>query len=169
MILDPVTLKHTATVSDAKRMMKEFRIGGIPVVDSSGELLGIVTNRDLRFVKKNSLSVEDVMTRDGLIVTKENTTLSQAEDILQKHKIEKLPVVDDHNHLVGLITYRDIIKVRVQPNSNKDSYGRLRVAAAVGVTLDALDRVDALVEAGVDAVVVDTAHGHTKGVVNTLK
>ena len=169
MILDPVTLKHTATVSDAKRMMKEFRIGGIPVVDSSGELLGIVTNRDLRFVKNDSLSVEEVMTGDGLVVTKENTTLAQAEDILQKHKIEKLPVVDDCNHLVGLITYRDIIKVRVQPNSNKDSYGRLRVAAAVGVTLDALDRVDALVEAGVDAVVVDTAHGHTEGVVNTLK
>ena len=169
MILDPVTLKHTATVSDAKRMMKEFRIGGIPVVDSSGELLGIVTNRDLRFVKNDSLSVEEVMTGDGLVVTKENTTLAQAEDILQKHKIEKLPVVDDLNHLVGLITYRDIIKVRVQPNSNKDSYGRLRVAAAVGVTLDALDRVDALVEAGVDAIVVDTAHGHTEGVVNTLK
>ncbi len=169
MILDPVTLKHTATVSDAKRMMKEFRIGGIPVVDSSGELLGIVTNRDLRFVKNDSLSVEEVMTGDGLVVTKENTTLAQAEDILQKHKIEKLPVVDDLNHLVGLITYRDIIKVRVQPNSNKDSYGRLRVAAAVGVTLDALDRVDALVEAGVDAIVLDTAHGHTEGVVNTLK
>ena len=169
MILDPVTLKHTATVSDAKRMMKEFRIGGIPVVDSSGELLGIVTNRDLRFVKNDNLSVADVMTGDGLIVTKENTTLAQAEDILQKHKIEKLPVVDDRNHLVGLITYRDIIKVRVQPNSNKDSYGRLRVAAAVGVTSDALDRVEALVEAGVDAVVVDTAHGHTKGVVNILK
>ena len=100
--------------------MKEFRIGGIPVVDVSGKLLGIVTNRDLRFVKKDSLSVEDVMTGDGLVVTKENTTLAQAEDILQKHKIEKLPVVDDHNHLVGLITYRDIIKVRVQPNSNKD-------------------------------------------------
>ena len=169
MILDPVTLKHTATVSDAKRMMKEFRIGGIPVVDSSGELLGIVTNRDLRFVKNDSLSVEEVMTGDGLVVTKENTTLAQAEDILQKHKIEKLPVVDDLNHLVGLITYRDIIKVRVQPNSNKDSYGRLRVAAAVGVTSDALDRVDALVEAGVDAIVLDTAHGHTEGVVNTLK
>ena len=169
MILDPVTLKHTATVSDAKRMMKEFRIGGIPVVDSSGELLGIVTNRDLRFVKNDSLSVEEVMTGDGLVVTKENTTLAQAEDILQKHKIEKLPVVDDLNHLVGLITYRDIIKVRVQPNSNKDSYGRLRVAAAVGVTLYALDRVDALVEAGVDAIVLDTAHGHTEGVVNTLK
>ncbi|MDG2164426.1 MAG: IMP dehydrogenase [Flavobacteriales bacterium] len=169
MILDPVTLKHTAKVSDAKRMMKEFRIGGIPVVNDTGELLGIVTNRDLRFVKNDNLSVADVMTGDGLIVTKENTTLAQAEDILQKHKIEKLPVVDDRNHLVGLITYRDIIKVRVQPNSNKDSYGRLRVAAAVGVTSDALDRVEALVEAGVDAVVVDTAHGHTKGVVNTLK
>ncbi len=169
MILDPVTLKHTAKVFDAKRMMKEFRIGGIPVVNDTGELLGIVTNRDLRFVKNDNLSVADVMTGDGLIVTKENTTLAQAEDILQKHKIEKLPVVDDRNHLVGLITYRDIIKVRVQPNSNKDSYGRLRVAAAVGVTSDALDRVEALVEAGVDAVVVDTAHGHTKGVVNTLK
>ena len=169
MILDPVTLKHTAKVSDAKLMMKEFRIGGIPVVNSSGKLLGIVTNRDLRFVKNDSQSVEDIMTSDGLVVTKENTTLSQAEDILQKHKIEKLPVVDDHNHLVGLITYRDIIKVRVQPNSNKDSYGRLRVAAAVGVTLDALDRVEALVEADVDAVVIDTAHGHTKGVLNTLK
>lgn len=169
MILDPVTLKHTAKVSDAKRMMKEFRIGGIPVVNDTGELLGIVTNRDLRFVKNDNLSVADVMTGDGLIVTKENTTLAQAEDILQKHKIEKLPVVDDRNHLVGLITYRDIIKVRVQPNSNKDSYGRLRVAAAVGVTSDALDRVEALVEAGVDAVVVDTAHGHTKGVVNNLK
>ena len=169
MILDPVTLKHTAKVSDAKRMMKEFRIGGIPVVNDTGELLGIVTNRDLRFVKNDNLSIADVMTGDGLIVTKENTTLAQAEDILQKHKIEKLPVVDDRNHLVGLITYRDIIKVRVQPNSNKDTYGRLRVAAAVGVTSDALDRVEALVEAGVDAVVVDTAHGHTKGVVNTLK
>ena len=169
MILDPVTLKHTAKVFDAKRMMKEFRIGGIPVVNDTGELLGIVTNRDLRFVKNDNLSVADVMTGDGLIVTKENTTLAQAEDILQKHKIEKLPVVDGRHHLIGLITYRDIIKVRVQPNSNKDSFGRLRVAAAVGVTSDALDRVEALVEAGVDAVVVDTAHGHTKGVVNTLK
>ena len=169
MILDPVTLSHTSKVSDAKRMMKEFSIGGIPVVDSDGKLLGIVTNRDLRFIKNNKLSVEDVMTKDGLIITKENTTLAQAEDILQKHKIEKLPVVDDDNYLVGLITYRDIIKVRVQPNSNKDTYGRLRVAAAVGVTADAIDRVDALVDAGVDAVIVDTAHGHTKGVVDTLK
>ena len=169
MILDPVTLSHTSKVSDAKRMMKEFRIGGIPVVDVDAKLLGIVTNRDLRFIKNDKLSVEDVMTKEGLVVTKENTTLAQAEDILQKHKIEKLPVVDDNNVLVGLITYRDIIKVRVQPNANKDSYGRLRVSAGVGVTPDVMDRVDALVDSGVDAVIVDTAHGHTKGVVDTLK
>jgi len=150
-------------------MMKEFRIGGIPVVDVDAKLLGIVTNRDLRFIKNDKLSVEDVMTKEGLVVTKENTTLAQAEDILQKHKIEKLPVVDDNNVLVGLITYRDIIKVRVQPNANKDSYGRLRVSAGVGVTADVIDRVDALVDSGVDAVIVDTAHGHTKGVVDTLK
>ncbi len=169
MILDPVTLLHTAKVADAKKMMKEFRIGGIPVIDTDGKLIGIVTNRDLRFVKDNTLSVNDVMTKDGLIVTKENTTLAQAEEILQKHKIEKLPVVDENNVLVGLITYRDIIKVRVQPNANKDTFGRLRVAAGVGVTGDVMDRVNALVGAGVDAVIVDTAHGHTKGVVDTLK
>lgn len=169
MILDPVTLSHTSTVGDAKRMMKEFSIGGIPVVDDHRKLIGIVTNRDLRFVKDNTLSVNDVMTKKGLVVTKENTTLSQAEEILQHHKIEKLPVVDKDNILVGLITYRDIIKVRVQPNSNKDSFGRLRVAAAVGVTGDVMDRVNALVTAGVDAIIVDTAHGHTKGVVDTLK
>lgn len=169
MILDPVTLSNGSKVADAKRMMKEFRIGGIPVIDADSKLLGIVTNRDLRFVKNNNLAIEDVMTKEGLIVTKENTTLAQAEDILQNHKIEKLPVVDDHNVLIGLITYRDIIKVRVQPNANKDKFGRLRVAAGVGVTLDVMDRVDALVNAGVDAVIVDTAHGHTKGVVDTLK
>jgi IMP dehydrogenase len=169
MILDPVTLSHTSTVADAKMMMKEFSIGGIPVVDDNRKLIGIVTNRDLRFVKDNTLSVNDVMTKKGLVVTKENTTLSQAEEILQDHKIEKLPVVDKDNILVGLITYRDIIKVRVQPNSNKDSFGRLRVAAAVGVTGDVMDRVNALVTAGVDAIIVDTAHGHTKGVVDTLK
>ena len=169
MILDPVTLLHTSKVADAKKMMKDFRIGGIPVVDSEGKLIGIVTNRDLRFVKDNTLSVDDVMTKEGLIVTKEKTSLAQAEEILQKHKIEKLPVVNEDNVLVGLITYRDIIKVRVQPNANKDTYGRLRVAAGVGVTGDVMERVNALVEAGVDAVVVDTAHGHTKGVVDTLK
>ena len=169
MILDPVTLSNGSKVADAKRMMKEFRIGGIPVIDADSKLLGIVTNRDLRFVKNNNLAIEDVMTKEGLIVTKENTTLAQAEGILQNHKIEKLPVVDDNNVLIGLITYRDIIKVRVQPNANKDKFGRLRVAAGVGVTLDVMDRVDALVNAGVDAVIVDTAHGHTKGVVDTLK
>ena len=169
MILDPVTLSHTSKVADAKKIMKEFRIGGIPVVDPKGKLIGIVTNRDLRFIKDNNLSVDDVMTKEGLIVTKENTSLAQAEEILQQHKIEKLPVVNEDNVLVGLITYRDIIKVRVQPNANKDTYGRLRVAAGVGVTGDVMERVNALVEAGVDAVIVDTAHGHTKGVVDTLK
>ena len=169
MILDPVTLSHTSKVADAKKIMKEFRIGGIPVVDLKGKLIGIVTNRDLRFIKDNNLSVDDVMTKEGLIVTKENTSLAQAEEILQQHKIEKLPVVNEDNVLVGLITYRDIIKVRVQPNANKDTYGRLRVAAGVGVTGDVMERVNALVEAGVDAVIVDTAHGHTKGVVDTLK
>ena len=169
MILDPVTLLHTAKVADAKKMMKEFRIGGIPVIDSEGKLIGIVTNRDLRFVKDNNLSVNDVMTKENLIVTKEKTSLAQAEEILQQHKIEKLPVVDKNNKLVGLITYRDIIKVRVQPNANKDTFGRLMVAAGVGVTADVMDRVNALVDAGVDAVIVDTAHGHTKGVVDTLQ
>jgi IMP dehydrogenase len=169
MILDPVTLLHTSKVADAKKMMNDYRIGGIPVVDRDGKLIGIVTNRDLRFIKDNTLSVDDVMTKEGLIVTKKNTSLAQAEEILQKHKIEKLPVVDENNVLVGLITYRDIIKVRVQPNANKDSFGRLRVAAGVGVTGDVMERVNALVVAGVDAVVLDTAHGHTKGVVDTLK
>ena len=169
MILDPVTLLHTAKVADAKKMMKEFRIGGIPVIDSEGKLIGIVTNRDLRFVKDNNLSVNDVMTKENLIVTKEKTSLAQAEEILQQHKIEKLPVVDKNNKLVGLITYRDIIKVRVQPNANKDTFGRLMVAAGVGVTADVMDRVNALVDAGVDAVIVDTAHGHTRGVVDTLR
>ncbi len=169
MILDPVTLQHNSTVKDAKQMMKEYRIGGIPVVDNKNTLIGIVTNRDLRFINDPKLSLNEVMTKDGLIVTQENTTLVQAEKILQKHKIEKLPVVDENHQLIGLITYRDIIKVRIQPNANKDNFGRLRVAAAVGVTPDVLIRVTALIDAGVDAVVVDTAHGHTKGVVDTLK
>jgi IMP dehydrogenase len=150
-------------------MMKEYRIGGIPVVDDKNILIGIVTNRDLRFINDTKLSLDDVMTKDGLIVTEENTTLVQAEKILQKHKIEKLPVVDENHQLIGLITYRDIIKVRIQPNANKDNFGRLRVAAAVGVTSDVLIRVTALVDSGVDAIVLDTAHGHTKGVVDTLK
>jgi IMP dehydrogenase len=169
MILDPVTLKQNATVKDAKLMMKEFRIGGIPVIDDNNTLVGIVTNRDLRFINDSNLTLNEVMTKDDLIVTQENTTLAQAEKILQKHKIEKLPVIDENGQLIGLITYRDIIKVRIQPNANKDSFGRLRVAAGVGVTPDILIRVSALVNAGVDAVVVDTAHGHTKGVVDSLR
>ncbi|MAZ30940.1 MAG: IMP dehydrogenase [Flavobacteriales bacterium] len=169
MILDPVTLKQNATVKDAKLMMKEFRIGGIPVIDDNNTLVGIVTNRDLRFINDSKLTLNEVMTKDDLIVTQENTTLAQAEKILQKHKIEKLPVVDENGQLIGLITYRDIIKVRIQPNANKDSFGRLRVAAGVGVTPDILIRVSALVNAGVDAVVLDTAHGHTKGVVDSLR
>jgi IMP dehydrogenase len=169
MILDPVTLKQNATVKDAKLMMKEFRIGGIPVIDDNNTLVGIVTNRDLRFINDSKLTLNEVMTKDDLIVTQENTTLAQAEKILQKHKIEKLPVIDENGQLIGLITYRDIIKVRIQPNANKDSFGRLRVAAGVGVTPDILIRVSALVNAGVDAVVVDTAHGHTKGVVDSLR
>lgn len=169
MILDPVTLKEDAHVSDALQLMSENKIGGIPVVDENMILKGIVTNRDLRFEKNKSRPIKEVMTSENIITTTENTDLSVAEDILQENKIEKLPVVDENNKLIGLITFRDIIKVKEHPNSCKDSYGRLRVAAAVGVTHDTLQRVDALVEAGVDAIVIDTAHGHTEGVVVKLK
>ena len=169
MILDPVTLKKDAIVSDALQLMKENKIGGIPVVDSDKTLIGIVTNRDLRFEKDKKRPIVEVMTSENIITTTENTDLSTAEDILQANKIEKLPVVDSYNKLIGLITFRDIIKVREHPLSCKDQYGRLRVAAAVGVTNDTLERVDALVEAGVDAIVIDTAHGHTMGVVTKLK
>lgn len=169
MILDPVTLKEDAVVSDALQLMSENKIGGIPVVDDNSILKGIVTNRDLRFEKNKSRPINEVMTKDNIITTSENTSLSVAEDILQENKIEKLPVVDANNKLIGLITFRDIIKVKEHPNSCKDQYGRLRVAAAVGVTHDTLERVDALVEAGVDAIVIDTAHGHTEGVVVKLK
>jgi IMP dehydrogenase len=169
MILDPVTLSKDARVSDALQLMKENKIGGIPVVDEHGILKGIVTNRDLRFEKNHSRPINEVMTSENIITTGENTDLSTAEDILQENKIEKLPVVDANNKLIGLITFRDIIKVKEHPNSCKDTYGRLRVAAAVGVTHDTLERVDALVGAGVDAIVIDTAHGHTKGVVDKLK
>lgn len=169
MIIDPVTLPLTATVGDAKKAMKEFNIGGIPVVDENQILKGIVTNRDLRFEKLNSRSITEVMTSQNLVTAGEGTTLDIAEEILQKNKIEKLPVVDTNNKLIGLITFRDITKLTQKPNANKDKFGRLRVAAALGVTADAVERATALVKAGVDAVIIDTAHGHTKGVVEVLK
>ncbi len=169
MILDPVTLPLTATVLDAKASMKEHGIGGIPIVDKEGKLAGIVTNRDLRFEKRNDRMITEVMTSENLVTAPAGITLAEAEDILQAHKIEKLPVVDEKQQLVGLITFRDITKLTQKPIANKDKYGRLLVAAAVGVTADAVDRVSALVAAGVDAVVIDTAHGHSKGVVGVLK
>ena len=169
MIQDPVTLLEKATVADALKNMKEFKIGGIPVVSASNELVGIVTNRDLRFEKNMKRPVTEVMTKENVITVKQGTDLKKAEAILKEYKIEKLPVVDKNNKLVGLITYKDIIKVKVHPNACKDNFGRLRVAAAVGITADTLERVDALVKAGVDAVVIDTAHGHSKGVIETLK
>jgi IMP dehydrogenase len=169
MILDPVTLHENALVKDARLSMKENSIGGIPIINDNKILVGIVTNRDLRFEKNLNRPIREVMTSKDLVTALDGTTLSEAEDILQERKIEKLPVVDVNNKLIGLITYRDIIKVKEHPNSCKDSFGRLRVAAAVGVTDDTMERVDALVEAGVDAIVIDTAHGHTLGVVEKLK
>lgn len=169
MIIDPVTLPLTATVGDAKQVMREYSIGGIPVVDENQTLKGIVTNRDLRFEKNNTRSILEVMTTENLVTAGEGTTLEVAEGILQKNKIEKLPVVNADYKLVGLITFRDITKLTQKPIANKDRFGRLRVAAALGVTADAVDRATALVAAGVDAVIIDTAHGHTKGVVDVLK
>lgn len=169
MILDPVTLGENALVRDAKNMMSEFRIGGIPIVNDDKKLIGIITNRDLRFEKNDDRPLREIMTRENLITTHENTSLQQAEVILQEYKIEKLPVVSNDNTLIGLITYRDITKLQVKPNACKDNYGRLRVAAAVGVTDDVLERVTALVESNVDAVIIDTAHGHTRGVVSALE
>ncbi len=169
MIIDPVTISADARVKDALDLMEENSIGGIPVVDDNKVLLGIVTNRDLRFEKEINRPIVEVMTSDNVITAKQGTTLTGAEQILQEYKIEKLPVVDDNNKLIGLITFRDIIKVKEHPFSCKDTFGRLRVAAAVGVTNDTIERVDALVEAGVDAIIIDTAHGHTQGVVTKLK
>jgi len=169
MIIDPVTLPLTATVGDAKQVMREYSIGGIPVVDENQILKGIVTNRDLRFEKNNARSILEVMTTEKLVTAGEGTTLEVAEGILQKNKIEKLPVVNADYKLVGLITFRDITKLTQKPIANKDRFGRLRVAAALGVTADAVQRAGALVAAGVDAVIIDTAHGHTKGVVDVLK
>ena len=169
MIQDPVTLSVDAVVSDALKLMAEFKIGGIPVVDANNLLVGIVTNRDLRFQKNMSCPVKDIMTSKNIITTPENTSLETAREILQQYKIEKLPVVNAKNELKGLITYKDITKVILKPNACKDKFGRLRVAAGVGVTADVMERVDALYKAGVDAIVIDTAHGHSKGVIETLK
>jgi len=169
MILDPVTLTLTSLVSDAKSSMEKHSIGGIPIIDQGGELKGIVTNRDLRFERNNKRPITEVMTSKNLITAKKGTSLGDAEEILQKHKIEKLPVVDSNNKLVGLITFRDITKHSSKPIANKDTYGRLRVAAAVGVSGDVMDRTKALVNAQVDAIVIDTAHGHTEGVSDVVK
>jgi IMP dehydrogenase len=168
MIIDPVVLSESAVVADALQLMKEYKIGGIPVVDGQRKLVGIITNRDLRFEKRLDKPVREVMTSEHLITTTE-TNLAKAEAILQEYKIEKLPVVDQNYRLVGLITYKDIIKNKLRPNACKDDFGRLRVAAAVGVTPDTLERVEALKNAGVDAVIIDTAHGHSKGVIGMLQ
>ncbi|MBI4930901.1 MAG: IMP dehydrogenase [Bacteroidetes bacterium] len=169
MITDPVTLTESATVQDALRLMKENKIGGIPIVKKNKELAGIVTNRDLRFEKEMSRHIVEVMSKDNLITAKMGTDLKKAEIILRENKIEKLPILDSHHKLVGLITFKDIMKVKSRPNSTKDEFGRLRVAAAVGANTETLERVEALVKAGVDAVVVDTAHGHSKGVIDAVK
>jgi len=169
MIIDPVTILPTQNVSDALGMMSQFKIGGIPVVSENNKLVGIVTNRDLRFEQRLHLPISEIMTKENLVTAPPTTTLEQAADILQKHKIEKLLIVDEKGKLVGLITYKDITKATDRPNSCKDSQGRLRVAAGVGVTNDVFERMEALVSAGVDAIVIDTAHGHSKGVISTLK
>jgi IMP dehydrogenase len=169
MILDPITLNEEALVGDALRLMAENKIGGIPVISKERKLKGIVTNRDLRFEKKLNKKIAEVMTTENLVTANEDVDLVKAENILQNHKIEKLPVIDENDFLVGLITFKDIIKVKQHPNSCKDEFGRLRVAAAVGVSKDTFDRIEALVKSSVDAIVIDTAHGHSKGVINLLK
>ena len=169
MIYDPVTIKRGSTVADALALMAEYKIGGIPVVDDGGYLVGIVTNRDLRFERDLDKRIDEVMTKDNIVTTDQATDLEAAAQILQEHKIEKLPVVDKDNRLVGLITYKDITKAKDKPMACKDSKGRLRVAAGVGVTVDTLQRMKALVEAGADAIVIDTAHGHSKYVIEKLK
>jgi len=168
MIFDPVTIHRDATVGDALQLMNENKIGGIPVVDEERKLIGIVTNRDLRFETNIRRPIAEVMSKDIISIT-EQTDLEHAANILQKHKIEKLPIVDGNGRLIGLITYKDITKSKDRPNACKDSKGRLRVAAAVGVTSDTFDRIEALVKAGVDAIIIDTAHGHSRGVIQTLR
>jgi IMP dehydrogenase len=169
MILDPVTLTAESTIADALRIMKENKIGGIPIVDNKNKLVGILTNRDLRFETAKSKRVSDVMTKENLVTAPEGTDMKKAEKILQQHKIEKLPVVKKDGTLVGLITYRDILQLHSYPNANKDAYGRLLVGAAVGITRDMLDRVSALQQVGVDVITLDSAHGHTKGVMDSVK
>ena len=169
MIYDPVTIRRGSTVKDALELMHDYHIGGIPVVDDDNKLVGIVTNRDLRFERRMDKKIDEVMTKENLVTTHQQTDLVAAAQILQENKIEKLPVVDKNNRLVGLITYKDITKAKDKPMACKDEKGRLRVAAGVGVTTDTMDRAQALVEAGVDAIVIDTAHGHSKGVVEKLK
>ncbi len=169
MITDPVTILKDGTISDALNLMQEYKIGGIPVVDENKKLIGILTNRDLRFETRMDRPIREVMTGNGIITTTEKTNLAQAAEILQKHKIEKLPVVDNHNTLIGLITYKDITKSKDRPNSCKDGKGRLRVAAAVGVSADTDERIHALIQSGVDAIIIDTAHGHSGPVIETLR
>jgi IMP dehydrogenase len=169
MIYDPVTIHKGSKVHDALSIMHEYHIGGIPVVDDDNRLVGIVTNRDLRFEQNMEKSIDDVMTKENLVVTHQQTDLAAAAQILQENKIEKLPVVDKNGKLIGLITYKDITKAKDKPFACKDAKGRLRVAAGVGVTVDTFDRIKALVEAGADAIVIDTAHGHSKGVIDKLK
>ncbi|MBO0938576.1 IMP dehydrogenase [Fibrella sp. HMF5335] len=169
MIIDPITLSQSAKLSDAHRIMREFKIGGIPVIDEAGKLVGILTNRDLRFQRDLGRPVTDIMTRENLITAKAGLSLDDAESILQEFKIEKLPIVDDAYKLVGLITYKDILKRKSHPNACKDELGRLRVGAAVGVTPDLTQRIEALVKAGVDVISVDTAHGHSRGVIDAVR
>ena len=169
MIFDPITIERDKKVADALALMANYKIGGIPVIDASGFLVGIVTNRDLRFERNMDRPIEEVMTRDNLVTTTESTNLEKAAEILQNHKIEKLPVIDKNGKLIGLVTYKDITKAKDKPFACKDERGRLRVAAAVGIGGDSMERIDELVKAQVDAIVIDTAHGHTRGVLDTLR
>ncbi len=169
MILNPISITPDRKVSDALAMMSEFKIGGIPVVDQENVLVGIVTNRDLRFEKSMNKQISEVMTKENLVTTRQSANLEDAAEILQQYKIEKLPVVDSNYKLIGLITYKDITKAKDKPFACKDEQGRLRVAAGIGVTHDSIERAEALIEAGVDAIVIDTAHGHSKGVGEMLR
>jgi len=169
MILDPVTLPINSTVRDAEKIMREFKIGGIPIVDGNDKLLGIITNRDLRFQKDMSMPIEQIMTKENLITAPEGITLEKAEVLLQKYKIEKLPIVSKRGKLTGLVTYKDILKKKNKPNACQDEFGRLMVGAAVGVTADVLERIEALKNSGVDIISIDTAHGHSKGVIEAAR